>query len=60
VATGRSLVTALAASALRIVRGLALSSVGVPSVDEHLDIWIRGELLPQILVETIIAPRHDE
>jgi hypothetical protein len=60
VAAGRSLVTAVAASALRVVRVLALSPLCMPSVDEHLDVWIGVKLLPQIVEETIMAPRHDE
>jgi hypothetical protein len=30
------------------------------SVDQHLDVRVGGKLLPEIFIEVVVAPRHDE
>jgi hypothetical protein len=60
VATGRALTAPIAAPALGIVQGLVPATLGMPSVDEHLDFWVGGELLPKLFIEVVVAPRHDE
>jgi hypothetical protein len=50
----------IAAPALRVVRGVAPPALGIPSVDQHLDFRVGDELLPKILIEVVVTPRHDE